>query len=271
MLPHSFCHFFDRTDCIFHHFHRDTRCIYRPPSARITWPVIYDDMSDARNNATLAISAGVPRRFMLHCCMNRAITSSAMVSIISVSIIPGAIAFTRICAYESSRESFLVAPIRAALLHTYSSCLGSPSIPAIEAMLMMLPELCRVIAFNMYCVMSKGAKKFTSKTSFIVLIGVSWNKAFLETIPALFTTMSTGPFDARISFIARATWSRSDRSKATGEIRTEYRVESSSISLRYDSGAVLLHAQISAPFRAKSSRMLLPIPREHPVITAVFP
>ena len=78
-------------------------------------PVIYFDLSDERNTATSAISSGVPIRSIDKFCIKLFFSSSLILVIISVLIMPGEMEFTRIPLGPSSLDSALVNPIRPAL------------------------------------------------------------------------------------------------------------------------------------------------------------
>ena len=87
-----------------------------PPSILITWPVIYDDRSEAKNNARLAISSGSPTLFSDKFEVTSFITSTGVFSfIMSVLVKPGAIVFTLIFKGPNSLDKVFDCEIKAAL------------------------------------------------------------------------------------------------------------------------------------------------------------
>ena len=85
-----------------------------PPQTFITWPVTYDDKSEAKNNEVFATSSTLPPRcsgiWLLHCST----VSDVRACVISVSIKPGAIALDLIFLDPNSNAMDLVNPIIAA-------------------------------------------------------------------------------------------------------------------------------------------------------------
>ena len=78
----------------------------------MTWPVMYAALSLTRKNTRSATSRGCPRRRI---GMSGSTWSSGTSLIISVSISPGATAFTVISRFASSCASERVAPMMPAL------------------------------------------------------------------------------------------------------------------------------------------------------------
>src|ERR1700722_12337463 len=90
---------------------------FEPPSTGILAPVIQRAASDARNATTSATSSGLPTRF--NACIPRAASRPASVFVkfdISVSITPGAIAFTRIPCGPRMAAQFLTRVSKAPLV-----------------------------------------------------------------------------------------------------------------------------------------------------------
>ena len=101
--------------------------------------MMYDAISLARNKNAFAISAGFPMRPRGIVLMSGAITDSGSALTISVSVIPGATAFTRIPFGASSRERDCVRPFTAYLLAGYITPEGCPYILTIELVFMIEP------------------------------------------------------------------------------------------------------------------------------------
>ncbi len=111
---------------------------------------MYDDMSEAKNSATLAISSGLPTLLMLVLSKVSASASfEVLLRIMSVSVNPGAMALTRIFWPPNSLDSTLVREIIAALLEAYAERPSLPSIPALDEILTMLPVFCRTMILTM--------------------------------------------------------------------------------------------------------------------------
>ena len=77
----------------------------------MTWPVIYDDKSDAKKTHTLATSLGLPDLLRGMFLIQSAVTDSDNLSVISVTINPGAITLQRIFLEPSSRAIDFEKPI----------------------------------------------------------------------------------------------------------------------------------------------------------------
>src|SRR5699024_3509971 len=86
-----------------------------PPSTQITCPVIYPARSEARNATVSATSSTRPNFFSGICSVTVVFTCSGSTSVISVSINPGATAFTVIPLLASSLAMVFVRPITPAL------------------------------------------------------------------------------------------------------------------------------------------------------------
>src|SRR5450756_2313859 len=92
------------------------------PSTFNTCPVMYDDLSEAKNTHAFATSFGSPRRPIGIWLRRTARCSSPTERIISVSIIPGAIALTRIPLGASSFAAVFVIAMIAPFVAEYTNC-----------------------------------------------------------------------------------------------------------------------------------------------------
>ena len=85
-----------------------------PPFTEIICPVIYDDLSSAKNETAFATSSGVPSR--ITGISSRSISTVSLPSFVTISVFitPGDTAFTVIPDGATSFASALVRPIRPA-------------------------------------------------------------------------------------------------------------------------------------------------------------
>jgi len=125
-----------------------------PQSTTISCPVTKLDSSDAKNRATFAISCGSatrPKAIDFAFSLRSASTSKRVrpIFIISVFVIPGAIAFTFMLYFPSSKASLFVKMIKPAFAGEYATALPLvlPVVPKAELdeMLIIFPYLCFVI------------------------------------------------------------------------------------------------------------------------------
>gem|GEM_PF-4761126 len=133
----------------------------------------------------------------------------------------------------------------------------------------MAPVLCRAMSRDKPWESNICEKKLISKTRFISCIDVIWNRE-PEGTPALLTSTSIRFFSETMALMPALICSPSSRSKYTGlmatrvsSARREASSENSSVSLR-------TQAKMSAPLRANTSIVALPMPRLQPVMTAVL-
>lgn len=85
------------------------------PSTGMTAPEIYEDISEAKNRKAFAISSGSPIRPNGMDSIRGLIMDSGSASTISVWVMPGATAFTRISCFANSRANDSVRPLMANL------------------------------------------------------------------------------------------------------------------------------------------------------------
>src|SRR5690606_38080329 len=85
--------------------------MYMPPLTASTCPVIYDASSEARKQTAAAMSSGVPSRPSGMRSAQAACAPSARPRVMSVSIMPGATAFTVMPREATSRASAFVNPM----------------------------------------------------------------------------------------------------------------------------------------------------------------
>ena len=102
------------------------------PSTLSTTPVMYEASSEAKNTKALAISSGFPRRRRGMFAVNGSRTSLGTAFIMSVCVMPGATAFTRIPFGPSSRAKDTVSPFTANLDAGYAKPLGWPEMLTID-------------------------------------------------------------------------------------------------------------------------------------------
>ena len=89
--------------------------ITMPPSTTRTCPVMYVARSDARKATAAATSCGVPSLSSAICLPRPSLASGVIAAVISVSMNPGATAFTRMLREPSSLATDLVSAIRPAV------------------------------------------------------------------------------------------------------------------------------------------------------------
>ena len=88
--------------------------MYMPPLTARTCPVIYDASSEARKHTAAATSSGVPSRFKRNLRRPLVARPSVIARVMSVSISPGATAFTVMLREATSCASAFANPIRPA-------------------------------------------------------------------------------------------------------------------------------------------------------------
>ena len=93
---------------------------------------MYEASSEAKNTKALAISSGFPRRRRGMFAVNGSRTSLGTAFIMSVCVMPGATAFTRIPFGPSSRAKDTVSPFTANLDAGYAKPLGWPEMLTID-------------------------------------------------------------------------------------------------------------------------------------------
>ena len=89
--------------------------VWMPPSTGRIWPVTYDDASEARYTAAAAMSSASPIRLMgVPASLTDLRSSFSTLSSASVTMAPGAMAFTRILGARSAamvRVSWIIAAL----------------------------------------------------------------------------------------------------------------------------------------------------------------
>src|SRR5437867_5127614 len=132
------------SDCEDSHHNRHQSGIEYPPFTLSTCPVTHSARSDARNATALAMSLGFPRRFnplasgywRMICSPCAAIHAA----VASVSVVAGDTQFTVTHERPTSFASALLNPITPAFAIEYATRRGSPTRPASEMTLMILPQ-----------------------------------------------------------------------------------------------------------------------------------